>query len=280
MGAKVDRDFSTRIRKLLSPAGLSNIELFISLLEENHIDSTADIVRKLKSRLKRDISDRLKRRQPRFYLHKALFEFHRSSVSEELTGAISLNYDRLVDEAYEAILGTKPNYCFSLHSVKNDPIPLLKLHGGFDLVYRDKNLPIVTPGVNKNYLDLPYSFVWGRALELILDCDVLRVIGCSLSQNDLGIVDLLFKAHIRRDDPPILQIIDFDPKDNRLKEHLGFFPKVECALDIEGNLISDVTIRDPTTGSNPFKIWLKAKIERTMKTAEIKKTTYVKKVLQ
>src|SRR6266853_861479 len=280
IAAKRDHDFTPKIRSLLSSTGLSNIELFISLLEDNHVPSASDIVQKLKAKLKKDILGRLRHRQERFYLHKALFEFHRMNKEEDLTGVISLNYDGLIDEAYELITGRKPNYCFSQDSSKDDSIPILKLHGGFDLKYREKKLPILAPGVNKNYLELPYSFVWGRALELLLDCDILRIVGCSLSQNDLGIVDLLFKAHIKRNNPPVLQIIEFDPENNRIREHFGFFPKVERALEIEGNLISDVAIRDPFKSSNPFKIWLKAKIERVMKVAEIEKTTYVKKILK
>ena len=90
-----------------------------------------------------------------------------------------------------------------------------------------------------------------------------------------------------------MQIIDYDQPNNRVKQNFGFLPRIQTALeiegiqtaqeiegDLEGGLISDQTIEDPTTGSNPFKIWLKAKIERNMKMNEIKKTKYVKKVLE
>src|SRR6266567_897024 len=53
--AKRDGDFPQKIRSLLSPTGLSNIELFISLLEDNQVPSTPDIVRKMKAKLKKDI---------------------------------------------------------------------------------------------------------------------------------------------------------------------------------------------------------------------------------
>ena len=280
-GAKEDGDFSKKIRNLLSPAGLSNIELFISLIEKNEIKSD-DIVDSLKKRIKKDIEDRLtKARLQKFYLHKALFEIHQRNTREEMLGIISLNYDRVLDEAYENVRGKEPNYCLS--SEGSNELPLLKLHGGFDLSYRGTKLPIITPGIEKNYLELPYNFVWGRALELLIDCDLLRVVGCSLSQNDLGLVDLLFKAHLARKEPFIMQLIAFDPQDNKIKENYGFFPKIETAIEIEGGLeggiISDQSIRDSNTGSNPFKIWLKAKIERMMNNNEIRKTKYVKKVL-
>jgi hypothetical protein len=232
----------------------------------------------LKNRLQKDIVERLAKRRPRFCLHKALFELHELLKSETLLGVISLNYDDVVDEAYGEIFGDRPNYCLTSGG-STGALPLLKLHGGFALRYRQKPLPIITPGVDKNYLTLPYSFVWGRALELLLECDILRIVGCSLSQNDLGIIDLLFKAHTSRKVAPVLQIVDFDPEDNPIREHLGFFPNVETALNIEGRLIADVDIRRPDSGANPFKIWLKAKIEKHLKPPHIGRTKFIKKVV-
>ena len=192
-GAKNNGSFPKKIAGLISPAGLSNIELFISLIENNEVRSEATI-EELKSLMKKDILNRLsKSRLKRFYLHKALLEIHQRNYIEELLGVISLNYDRVLDEAYRAV-GNTPNYC--LHFDDHSGVPLLKLHGAFDLEYRGRKLPIITPGINKNYLELPYNFIWGRALEILIDCDILRVIGCSLSQNDVGLVDLLFKAHL------------------------------------------------------------------------------------
>lgn len=275
--SKKNRDFSKKIHTLLSPAGLSNIELFISLIEKNVIKSEK-IIETLKRRIRKDILDRLtKSRLEKFYLHKALFELHQKIIHrEQLLGIISLNYDRVIDDAYRTEINKQPNYCLS--SEGSADIPLLKLHGGFDLTYRENKLPIITPGINKNYLELPYNFIWGRGLELLIDCNILRVIGCSLSENDMGLVELLFKAHLARREPFILQMITFDPPYNKIKEKYGFLPKIETAREIEGGLISDQTITDSSTGSNPFKIWLKAKIERMLQPDEIRRTKHVRKV--
>lgn len=281
-GAKNNGSFPKKIAGLISPAGLSNIELFISLIENNEVRSEATI-EKLKSLMKKDILDRLtKARLKKFYLHKALLEIHQHNNNEELLGVISLNYDRVLDDAYKSTRNT-PNYC--LHSDDHSGVPLLKLHGAFALEYRGHKLPIITPGINKNYLELPYNFIWGRALELLIDCDILRVIGCSLSQNDVGLVDLLFKAHLARKDPFELQVIAFDPKGNKIKEHLGFLPKIKTALEIEGGIIGDQTIADHSTGANPFRIWLKAKIEKLrsekiLTDTEIRKSSFIKSVLK
>lgn len=278
--AKEDGVFTDkRIHNLLSPAGLSNIELFISLIENNETKSD-DIIEQLKKRIKRDITRRLTpSTRKKYYLHRSLLELHQTNQqSEKLIGLISLNYDQVLDEAYSTIISKEPNYCFSFEG--SEGIPLLKLHGGFGLKYRGKELPIITPGVNKNYLELPYNFIWGRALELLIECDTLRVIGCSLSQNDLGLVDLLLKAHLKRQRPFLIQMITFDPERNNIKQTFGFFPRIETALEIDGGIISDISIRDHTKGTNPFKIWLRAKIESMMKVGEIQKTEYVKKVLE
>src|SRR2546423_1805134 len=102
----------------------------------------------------------------------------------------------------------------------------MKLHGGFKLMDGTEPIPIITPGIRKNYLELPYNFIWGRALRTLINCDVLRVIGCSLSQNDLGLVDLLFKAHLSRKQkqPLEIQIINRDHGDGAIKQQYGFFP--------------------------------------------------------
>ena len=224
-GARKEGDFKG-IGKLLAPVGLSNIELFIGLIEKNRI-GPADLIQKLKKRMQRDIQDRLTAsRRKKFYLHKALLEMHeRDTHEEELTGIISLNYDRVIDEAYGAVFAKEPDYCLSFDRPYLN-IPLLKLHGGFGLKQGETTAPVITPGINKNYLELPYNFIWGRALELLIKCDVLRVIGCSLSQNDLGLIDLLFKAHIKRRESFTVQLIDFDPENNRVKEQYGFLSKI------------------------------------------------------
>src|SRR2546427_12623094 len=74
--AKALGKFSRGVKDLLSPAGLSNVELFISLIENNEIKSegTIDALKRL---MEKDIRARLPTsRLKKFYLHKALFELH------------------------------------------------------------------------------------------------------------------------------------------------------------------------------------------------------------
>ena len=172
------------------------------------------------------------------------------------------------------------------------PTPLLKLHGSFNwdritIDGRQRSVQIIPIGNNKNYLFPPYNFIWGKAYELLKKCDVLRIVGCSLNQNDLGLIDLLFKAHSDKGESIKIKIIDFQPTNgyHSIKNNYGFFPNIidpnpsQELIDLndrEELLIADKQISDTQNG-NPFKIWLKAKTQRMLTEVEINRTKYLKK---
>lgn len=267
------------IKRLLSLRPLSNIELFISLIGDNRLRSE-DITEKLKNLVQQDITNKLtKSRLRRFTLHKSLLELHsRTNNKEELLGFITLNYDDVLDYAWKTVFPEKEiDYSLSSKST-TDATPILKLHGGFSLKDRNKKIPIITPGINKNYLELPYNFIWGQALEILMECDILRVIGCSLSPYDIGLVDLLFKAHLSRTDAFEIELIDHDQIGRNIKETYGFFPQIRTAIEIEQRLIPDIGI-EKDEQSNPFKIWLKAKTERMLTKEELDGTVHLKHLL-
>lgn len=264
-----------------SSKGSLNIELLISLFENNQIE--LKYIEKLKDLVKRDIKKILKEElKSEFYLHKALFELHNLiKEHEDLLGFISLNYDSVLDEAYKEILKLEPNY--SLTTQTNTNPPLLKLHGSFewvniDIYEKKKSIPIIPMGIHKNYLFPPYNFIWGKAFEILIQCDTLRIVGCSLNQSDLGLIDLLFKAHMERNKQIIMEIIDFQPENSHhpIKASYGFFPGIVEPKDIEGTLIADELISNYEVG-NPFKIWLKAKGKRTLDDDKVSQTKYLKK---
>jgi hypothetical protein len=269
------------IEMVSSPKGSLNIELLISLIQNNNIKNADKKTTILKKLVQQDISDRLtENRLKRFYLHKALLELHsKIPETEKLLGIISLNYDHVIDEAYKTIFDSEPNYCF--YSGSSNDNPLLKLHGSFnwrsiEICGRKRTIPIIPLGVAKNYLQIPYNFLWGRALEILTECDILRVIGCSLSQNDIALIDLLFKAHLEKGEAFELQIISAENTAEQIKNNYGFFPKIKRLGQIEDNLVPD-PIRNDADG-NAFKIWLKAKGHRMLKDDEIKRTRFVKKL--
>lgn len=270
--------FKKNVEEVTFREGPVNIELLISLLDSNQIPDSDFKVNHLKTLVQKDIRERLSdRRKKHFYLHKALLELHSLTEDmENLLGIISLNYDDLLDEAFQRIYGKTPNYCHT--SAKGENIPILKLHGSFnwtniDMYGKRKSVSIVPLGINKNYLIPPYNFIWSRAFEMLAQCDVLRVVGCSLNSNDLGLIDLLFKAHLARSAAFEIQIIDFSEVGEQIKNSYGFFRNILKIEEVEPPLISNVILTD--IGS-PFKTWLGAKGKR-MLGDELPKTKYLRK---
>jgi len=274
------RGFRDKIESVTYAGGALNIELLISLFTSNQIPGFK--VSTLKKLVRLDIIERLsRRRKGRFYLHKALLELH-SKVNdrEHLLGIMSLNYDDILDEAYNTF-GIKPDYCHN-SSFDKERLPLLKLHGSFNWKGKKINgkkskIPIIPMGLNKNYLTPPYNFIWSRTFEVLVECDILRVVGCSLSQNDIGLVDLLFKAHLHRSSDLKIEIIDFEETGDAIKNNYGFFPGIIKPKDIEGTLIADERISRAIGAGNPFKIWLKAKAERMLAADDIRGTKYLRR---
>jgi hypothetical protein len=216
-------------------------------------------------------------------LHKALFELHghpATQTRERLTGLISLNYDNVLDTAYEQYHGFC-RYCFSLEP---DPpgtgdVPLLKLHGSFNwkninIRGRKKTVEIIPLGSTKSYIHPPYGCIWNQALEALIACDTLRVIGCSLSPNDVHLIDLFFKAHLERGSPFEIEIIASQRGGMTIRQNYGFFPNIKTLLDLRDNLIPEA---DPV---NPFKTWLSYKSRAMLTVTELNKTRHLKKVVR
>ena len=281
--AQINSKFKKYVEEVTYRTGTVDIELLISLFESNQIPDVDYKVNYLKKLVEKDIRKILSPEQKKkFYLHKALFELHELIKNKEfLTGVISLNYDDILDIAYKRIRKCKPNY--GLNSNKGKDIPLLKLHGSFNwtkisIFGKRKTIPIIPLGLNKNYLIPPYNFIWGKALEVLVQCDKLRLIGCSLSQNDIGLIDLLFKAHLERSSHFIMEIIDTQTVGEKIKKVYGFFPGIKTLKDIENSLIpGDINLEAEL--SNPFRIWLKAKAERMLSRRRINAKKYLKKCL-
>lgn len=261
-----------------------NIELLISLLEKNSHDfkgGTETIIRELKDLVKQDIEDKLTdERLKQFLLHRGLLELHKKSTDKEiLHGIISLNYDKVLDEAYEEII-SKPDYGFSSERKDDKGIPLLKLHGSFywneiEILGKIRDVSIIPLGATKNYLRLPYNFIWGRALEILTECDILRVIGCSLSPNDAHLVDLLFKAHVLRQEPFEIQIISSPTTGDNIKGAYPFLEKIVPIDKIKGLDIPNVN----NPNINIFAEWLKYFTVSMLKKEEIDQTIHLKKLI-
>ncbi len=280
--ARRDPDYLRDVRTISGTKGSLNIELLISLIENSKIHDWEYKTRRLRTLVQEDIEEILTASKTRrFYLHKALFELHKHAATqerEELAGLISLNYDSVLDTAYQQYHGA-PRYCFSLESepAPAGRIPLLKLHGSFNwknkmMRGRKRTIEIIPLGSAKNYMHPPYVCIWNQALETLIGCDTLRVIGCSLSQNDVHLIDLLFKAHLERGAAFEIEIIAREKVGDGIRDNYGFFPALKTLTEIKDSLIPEP---EP---ENPFKTWLRYKSLALLGEMEIHLTRYLKKV--
>lgn len=281
--ARRNKRYLENVDTVSGTKGSLNIELLISLIENSKIPGWESKTQYLKGLVRRDIEKVLSAPITRqFCLHKALFELHKHPATrrrERLTGLISLNYDDVLDGAYEQYYGP-PNYCFSLgEPLRANDVPLLKLHGSFNwkdrtIRGRKRTIEIIPLGSAKNYIHPPYGCIWNQALETLIGCDTLRVIGCALSQNDFHLIDLLFKAHLERGTAFEVEIIAKDHVGDGIQKDYGFFPKLRTLTQIKDILVPDA---EPP---NAFKTWLKYKSLALLGERKAGRTTHVREVVK
>jgi hypothetical protein len=275
------------VETVTGTTGSLNIELLISLLENSKIfgwrDKTALLIKHVERDITHILSPQLTRK---FYLHKALFEYHKhrkTRQKETVLGLISLNYDDVVGSAFESIMQKRPEYCLQLRlrraSLEKSSVPLLQLHGSFrwrnrTIGQRKRPIEIIPIGSSKSYTHVPYGHIWNRALELLIECDCLRVIGCSLSANDAHLIDLLFKAHLQRKDAIEIEIIDKTVVAERIRDNYGFFPRIRTLSDL-----ADQTIPDPNP-LNPFGTWLRYQSIAILGKATARRMRFIRQVVK
>lgn len=249
-------------------------------------------------------------------LYSALIDMHDiEGFDEELTGIMTLNYEDLIERAVELVKGTV-DYSFQLtktpSSLEKGGILVLKLHGSFDwknefpisrkdsLKY-EEDILWIPPGVEKHREKYPFNMIWGKAQEL-LDCDILRIIGCSLSRNDWHLASLLYTTQKlnRNAKEYTIEIITCPISEGEEKReswgeedlskkypHLRikqiyelqeirdfvFRSLYKLSPGNENIEIDNRTIRNYLAKSNVFDIWLRAKWEDIKKRGIKPKTT-------
>lgn len=280
--ASQDPDYTKSLELVSGTNGSLSVELLISLIESSKVRDSADKTLRLKKMVEADITTVISKfGAQHFFLHKGLLELHlhkKVRVKEQLLGLISLNYDDIIDRAYQAVLDEKPNYCFSLNAVSKSAsrIPLLKLHGSFNwknqyVLCKKRDVEIVPLGSSKSYLHAPYGCIWNRAFDILAKCDVLRVVGCSLSPNDLHLIDLLFKAQLERKTPFELEIIDLEEAGEIIQKTYGFFSVIKRLSQLG---LPTTSVTGPP---NPFKTWLHYTADRLLSLREFRATKHIKK---
>ena len=140
---------------------------------------------------------------------------------EEIIGILTTNYDSLIEEACARIYGClNVGYSFKSSDYnKNNIFPLLKLHGSFNWRIKRNRLEIskkfehssfkeqegwIAPSVYKRPPGAVFPKIWKTAKLVLTKCDVLRVIGSSLRNEDWALISLIFSSQICR--KPIFEI--------------------------------------------------------------------------
>jgi hypothetical protein len=263
----------------LQPDDIKDIELYISLLESLKTKKYSNMTSVLRSLfcqiLERNLLQNNTLIKP--VLTMALLQMHEAiREKEELKGAISLNYDSLLDHAFNEIYGGL-NYgvksrCADTtndYNIDGNRIPLIKLHGsfnwrrGFPYITVDEQQALsgeqeemlwLPPSIEKERDSYPFNILWGKAFEL-LDCDVLRIVGCNLSQNDWGLLSLLFTTQLKTDEAYQIELIKSHAGGLAIRSRNGFLKHVRVFGELEGcKEIAEYGTQ------NVFESWLKIKI--------------------
>ncbi len=253
-----------------------DIEKLVSLLTASGIAKHSDRAAAMRAAYFTDVRDKLNEAgviaDPA--LAKGLLEMYRIEAfrgEERLIGIITTNHDGLLQVASQEIFGGLDlGFSFSSDDFtdptnENTP-PILQLHGSFawrfDVPLRASKFTVaseydpdtvwIPPTILKEAKNYPFNKVTGLAYELLSkQCDVLRVIGASLTQNDGQtafeielIMPIASCTDIGRDCPYLRRVFPID----QLREgHMDVFQDPELPPDSE-------------PARNPFFYWLKEKV--------------------
>lgn len=229
---KLGEGVSTRILNQIGPEGkpfLSedrgvDIEKLISLLVASGVDRHSKLAERMRQHYFEEVCTSLVSSKiiERPQLAIGLLEMHltepfRDEV-EALTGIITTNHDGLLQIASQEVFGAInlgfPFVSEDITAAKPDSAaPILQLHGSFTWRF---GLPVrvarlregskyspdttwIPPTILKESKNYPFNKLTGLAYELLAkQCDVLRVVGASLTQNDWNVLSLIFNAQRHR----------------------------------------------------------------------------------
>jgi len=287
------------INELIDIKEETDIEKLITLLAGTGVNRTIKYAEDLRKHYYLEILDSLNEanimHEPE--LAKALLQMHNNSAfkdTEALSGIISLNHDGLFQEASQSIhCGINLGFDFisdDFDISDNAPI-LIQLHGSFSwrkqrqirvvkLKQGDKyfkRMLWIPPSIVKETKDYPFNKLMGFAYELLSDCDVLRIIGCSLSQNDWNLISLIFNAqniqYNQRKSCFKIELIMEVNSDYFLKEisYLRNVTPIEHLKDGDFSLYKNKRKKRPKESelNNPLKYWLKEKTQYHIREAEL-----------
>ena len=277
-----------RLNTTASEGSTTDVEKLISLLDNIGLAGHRVAAEELRQLYRNEILKGLRStrvlQRPELAIH--LLRMHQSKTfqenKEQLVGIINLNHDWLFEVASQKVHGGI-NLGFSFKGsdfgFQRGAPPIVKPHGSFNWrntrpikvssieTKRSSDMLWIPPTILKESRDYPYNMLTGMAHEILAtNCDVLRIVGCRLSQNDWNIVSLLFNAQYRQSLQGkgtfrIELIMPHKAGEEIRKEYSYLQGLVSIGYVQDGDF--SPYLQGSETGSelqNPFRFWLKTKI--------------------
>jgi hypothetical protein len=284
------------IRKILDIEDETDIEKLISLLTATGAKENIEYAGILRENYHNEIIKSINEAGILYNpeIAVALLQMHKNSKFsgiEKLLGIISLNHDNLFQEAFQTV-----HSCVNLgfefisddFNCRNNAPFLIQLHGSFSWRQHkpirvvkikpeseyDPHMTWIPPSILKETKDYPFNKLTGLAYELLADCDILRIVGCSLSQNDWNLISLIFNAQNAPYNDvkkcfKIEIIMDIGNNEDdflKFKKEISYLKNVTPIYELnDGDFSSYKMSRDertkPSELDNPFEFWLRTKVK-------------------
>jgi len=303
MAQKISINNITALKEVSNLLSIPDIDVehLITLYEASGTKKHNKVAKDLKKLFREEIEEKIDQLGDDFFpkLLASLLDMHTIvQFQEELIAIITLNYEDLLEQAMQHINGGI-NYSIRTvnknkdYSISNNNIPIVKLHGSFNWksefpisvqkrIKKEEDVLWIPPGVVKKRENYPFNMLWSIAREL-LDCDILRIVGCSLSRNDWELIALLFTTQRLRTDKKeySIELIDYPTKCDVIKSDYRYltmnsildilemrsyfinehFPQHRNKEVIPAEVFDELRASITPDRENIFLLWLRAKGE-------------------
>lgn len=214
------------------------------------------------------------------YLYKN-FGKYLGDEGEQLTGILTTNYDSLGEDAFHKVyhgFNYGLNFYSKNYKMKKFSPLLLKVHGSFNWEIKDSKLKAerrferarfderyagwVPPSVYKKPFESKIFFqIWKQAQKILIDCDILRVVGSSLRNEDWTLISLIFTSQIESKKVFNIELIVPDESASGVEgQFRGIMQRLPFLSNLKPLRFLPGFARDEIIEKNVFHYWLLKKI--------------------
>lgn len=284
---------SKRVRSAFGIGQGVDIEKLISLLAASGTEAHTLMAEEMRENYFGELRASLATAKVRDHPHLAeqLLRIHTDPQFQEevetLSGITTTNHDGLLQIASQNVYkGINLGFPFASEdfaSTNSHSIPpILQLHGSFTWKF---GVPInigrlrrtskyaetiwIPPTILKESKNYPFNKLSGLAYEILTrQCDVLRVVGASLTQNDWNILSLIFNAQQHNEHQGrnafLIELIMPHDHGESIKRDCAYLNNITpIGYLTEGRFaeFKDTEIPPESDMANPFAYWLGEKIQ-------------------